>query len=89
VAEDQQRAGKHQPRVHPAADVRGEALAGLFLTGYLGPIIPALDLGIAARQLSAQTVTLWFSGVLLALLGTVVVLALRGRRHSTAPHIPA
>ncbi|AGZ40085.1 MFS transporter [Actinoplanes friuliensis] len=52
-----------------APEVRGEALAGLFLIAYLGLIGPALGLGIATRFLSATTAMLWFTGILLALLG--------------------
>jgi MFS family permease len=54
-----------------AANVRGEALAGLFLIGYLGLAGPALGLGVATRYLDATTAMLWFSGVLLALLATI------------------
>jgi MFS family permease len=56
-----------------APAVRGEALAGLFLVAYLGLIGPALGLGIATQFLSATTAMLWFSGILLALLGATAV----------------
>jgi MFS family permease len=62
------------------APERGEALAGLFLIGYLGLIGPALGLGIATRYLPATTAMLWFSGFLLALLGAIAVLDRAGRR---------
>ncbi|WP_212991820.1 MFS transporter [Actinoplanes auranticolor] len=53
--------------------VRGEALAGLFLVAYLGLIGPALGLGIATHFLPATTAMLWFSGVLLVLLGATAL----------------
>ncbi|PRY30243.1 putative MFS family arabinose efflux permease [Pseudosporangium ferrugineum] len=56
-----------------APAVRGEALAGLFLIAYLGLIGPALGLGIATRHLTATTAMLWFSGLLLTLLGATAV----------------
>jgi MFS family permease len=62
------------------AHERGEALAGLFLIGYLGLIGPALGLGIATRYLPATTAMLWFSGFLLALLAAIAVLDRAGRR---------
>jgi MFS family permease len=58
---------------------RGEALAGLFLISYLGLALPVVGLGIATRYTTATTAITWFTGVLLALLATVVVL---GRRSS-------
>ena len=58
---------------------RGEALAGLFLISYLGLALPAVGLGIATRYTTATTAMTWFTGVLLALLATVVVL---GRRRA-------
>ncbi|MGA5303874.1 MFS transporter [Nucisporomicrobium flavum] len=60
-----------------APHARGEALAGLFLIAYLGLIGPALGLGIATRYLPATTAMLWFTGLLLALLG--VTAAARSR----------
>jgi MFS family permease len=56
--------------------VRGEALAGLFLIGYLGLIGPALGLGVATQFVAATTAMLGFSAVLLVLLGATAVLAL-------------
>jgi MFS family permease len=58
-----------------APAVRGEALAGLFLIGYLGLIGPALGLGIATRFLPATTAMLWFSGILLALLAATAIIS--------------
>ena len=60
-----------------APAVRGEALAGLFLIGYLGLIGPALGLGIATHFLPATTAMLWFSGILLALLGATAIISPR------------
>ncbi|MBT0770650.1 MFS transporter [Kineosporia sp. J2-2] len=58
---------------------RGEALAGLFLIGYLGLIGPALGIGVAVRSLDTTTVLTWFAGLLLVLLAGVGVL---NRRRS-------
>lgn len=63
-----------------APHVRGEALAGLFLIGYLGLIGPALGLGIATQYLPATTAMLWFSGFLLAMLALITLLN-RARRR--------
>jgi MFS family permease len=62
--------------------VRGEALAGLFLIAYLGLILPALALGIATRYTGAATATLWFTGVLLITLAGTGMLAWSTRRES-------
>jgi hypothetical protein len=58
-----------------APEVRGEALAGLFLLGYLGLIGPALGLGVATRYLAPTTAMLWFSGLLIALLAATALAA--------------
>jgi MFS family permease len=63
-----------------AAHERGEALAGLFLIGYLGLIGPALGLGIATRYLPATTAMLWFSGFLLAMLAGIALVDRANRR---------
>jgi MFS family permease len=62
------------------AHERGEALAGLFLIGYLGLIGPALGLGIATRYLPATTAMLWFSGFLLAMLAGIALVDRANRR---------
>jgi hypothetical protein len=59
---------------------RGESLAGLFLIGYLGLVVPVLGLGVATRYLASTTSMLWFTGILLALLGAVALLDRRARR---------
>jgi MFS family permease len=56
---------------------RGEALAGLFLISYLGLALPAVGLGIATRYTTTTTAMTWFTGILLALLVAVGVLARR------------
>jgi MFS family permease len=66
-------------RMAPAHE-RGEALAGLFLIGYLGLIGPALGLGVATRYLPATTAMLWFSGLLLAVLGVIALVDRANRR---------
>jgi MFS family permease len=54
------------------AHQRGESLAGLFLIAYLGLVGPVLGLGLAGQYVAATTSMLWFTGILLALLGTVL-----------------
>jgi hypothetical protein len=53
---------------------RGETLAGLFLFGYLGLILPVLGLGIATQFVAATTAMLWFAGLMLALLAGIALL---------------
>jgi len=53
---------------------RGEALAGLFLAGYLGLAVPVLLLGLAAQYVAAPFALLGFSAVVL------VISAAAGRR---------
>jgi hypothetical protein len=64
-----------------AAHQRGETLAGLFLIGYLGLVVPVLGLGIATRYVAATTAMLWFTGLLLALLAAIATLS-RSRKTS-------
>jgi MFS family permease len=64
-----------------AGEVRGEALAGLFLIAYLGLILPAVALGIATRYTGATAATLWFTGVLLITLAATAILAWSTRRE--------
>lgn len=63
-----------------APEVRGEALAGLFLIGYLGLIGPALGLGLATRFVPATEAMLWFSAMLLVLLTATAATGLRRSR---------
>jgi MFS family permease len=46
---------------------RGEALAGLFLAGYIGLAVPVLLLGVATQFVPTQLALLGFSAVILAL----------------------
>ncbi|MCY1142016.1 MFS transporter [Actinoplanes sp. Pm04-4] len=54
------------------AHQRGESLAGLFLIAYLGLVGPVLGLGLAGQYVAATTSMLWFTGILLTLLGAVL-----------------
>ncbi len=58
---------------------RGETLAGLFLFGYLGLILPVIGVGVATQFVGATTAMLWFAGVMLALLAGVAILHRAGR----------
>jgi hypothetical protein len=57
--------------------VRGEALAGLFLIGYVGLIGPVLGIGVATQFVAVTTAMLWFTGLLLVLLAGIAVLRRR------------
>ncbi|WP_112725423.1 MFS transporter [Micromonospora noduli] len=59
---------------------RGEALAGLFLIGYLGMILPSVGIGVATQAVTAGTAMNWFTGLLLVMLAGVAALF----RHSAA-----
>ncbi|MER7591771.1 MFS transporter [Micromonospora sp. NPDC127501] len=59
---------------------RGEALAGLFLIGYLGMILPSVGIGVATQAVTAGTAMNWFTGLLLVMLAGVAMLF----RHSAA-----
>ncbi|WP_249997665.1 MFS transporter [Actinoplanes sp. M2I2] len=61
------------------AHQRGESLAGLFLIAYLGLVGPVLGLGVASRYVASTTSMLWFTGLLLALLGGIALLGRRSR----------
>lgn len=56
---------------------RGEALAGLFLISYLGLALLPVGLGVATRYTIMANALTWFTGVILALLAAVAVLARR------------
>ncbi|MFG1866953.1 MFS transporter [Micromonospora arborensis] len=64
---------------------RGEALAGLFLIGYLGLSLPAVGIGIATRAISTVAAMTWFTGLLLVMLAGVAVLFRRGTGTRRAP----
>ncbi|TQL66762.1 putative MFS family arabinose efflux permease [Nocardioides albertanoniae] len=51
------------------ADARGEALAGLFLMGYLGITMPVVLLGILVQYVATDPAMLTFGALLLVLLG--------------------
>lgn len=54
----------------PAA-TRGEALAGVFLGGYLGLAVPVLGLGVATQFLPSRVALLGFATVIIAVIATV------------------
>jgi MFS family permease len=64
-------------------EVRGEALAGLFLIAYVGLIVPTVGLGVAIHYTGATTAMLWFTGVLLIMLTATAALALFTRASFT------
>ena len=66
---------------------RGEALASLFLFAYAGLIVPVIGLGVALEHTAATTAMTWFTGILLALLVTVGVLARRSRAVETPSRV--
>ncbi|MEV6347494.1 MFS transporter [Actinoplanes sp. NPDC051851] len=49
-------------------EARGEALAGLFLAGYLGLAVPVLGLGFAAQHVATRDAVLYFAVLLVALI---------------------
>lgn len=63
---------------------RGEALAGLFFTSYLGLALLPVGLGVATRSMTVTMATTWFTGVVLVLLAAVAVLT-RGHGSTTRP----
>lgn len=63
------------------ADNRGEALAGLFLMGYLGVTVPLVMLGILAQYVATEPAMLAFGALLLVLLG-VAARGVTGARHT-------
>jgi MFS family permease len=56
---------------------RGEALAGIFLIGYIGLAVPALGMGLATRTIPATTAVVWFAGAILLLLAGIATLSAR------------
>jgi MFS family permease len=64
-----------------APEMRGEALAGLFLASYLGLVLSALGLGIASLYTSTATAMTAFVAVLLALLAVTAVLSRSARAN--------
>ncbi len=60
--------------------VRGEALAALFLAGYLGLIVPVIGIGVAVLSVAETSAMFGFSAVLLVLLAITVRLRMRSAR---------
>jgi MFS family permease len=52
-----------------AAEVRGEAIAGMFLAAYLGLVIPVVGLGLASHAVPLEKGLAWFSVIALIVLG--------------------
>ncbi len=52
-------------------DARAEALAGLFLAGYVGLSVPVLGLGVAAALLPAKIALLLFAAAVIGVVGLV------------------
>lgn len=63
---------------------RGEALAGIFLIGYVGLAVPALGMGLATQAVPATTAVIWFAGAILVLLAGVAVLHSRRQARLSA-----
>ena len=63
---------------------RGEALAGLFLTSYVGLIIPAVGVGVLTQYGSTQTSMLVFAAALMAVLALIGVLQFAAGHGRTA-----
>ena len=59
---------------------QAEALAGLLLAGYLGLSVPAIDMGVALRQVSPKATLLGFSLVVAAALLAAAHILLRANR---------
>ncbi|MDQ1702320.1 MAG: hypothetical protein QOF57_1572, partial [Frankiaceae bacterium] len=70
-----------------APEVRGEALAGLFLIAYAGLVLSALGLGVATLSMTPTTAMLVFSVVILVLLAGVAVLRRRAARASVSTQV--
>jgi MFS family permease len=52
-------------------EARGEALAGLFLAGYVGLAVPVVALGLATQLLSGRVAVLGFAALLVAVVTLV------------------
>jgi MFS family permease len=67
-----------------APESRAEALAGLFLAGYVGLSVPVIGLGVALQELSVKTTLLGFTAIVAA--GTVAAARpLLGRAGAPRP----
>jgi MFS family permease len=68
-----------------APEKRAEALAGLFLAGYIGLAVPVIGLGLLTQELEPRVALLVFAAILAALLvASLVSLLSRGRREVPA-----
>jgi MFS family permease len=63
---------------------RGEALAGIFLIGYVGLAVPALGMGLATQAVAASTAVIWFAAAILVALAGVAVLHSRRQARLSA-----
>jgi len=61
-----------------APETRGEALAGLFLVGYLGMALPVMLLGLILQAIPLVPAVMMFGGVMLALLLVTALTLARG-----------
>ncbi|WP_205697955.1 MFS transporter [Conexibacter sp. SYSU D00693] len=67
-------------------DHRAEALAGLFLAGYLGLVVPVVGLGLLTQELEPRVALLVFAGILVAgVLASVRPLLTRAAAPAPAP----
>ena len=66
----------------PAA--RGETLAGLFLTGYVGMSLPVILLGVLLQYVAIHSSILVFGVLMLALLAVAALMVTAGRRPALA-----
>ena len=66
------------------AGTRGEALAGLFLVGYVGMAVPVLLLGLLLQTVALVPAVTMFGAVMLVLLATTATMLARTRRHASA-----
>lgn len=65
-------------------ETRGEALAGLFLVGYLGMAVPVLLLGLLLQVVALVPSVMMFGGLMLVLLSITAITLARTRHHASA-----
>jgi MFS family permease len=68
-----------------APERRAEALAGMFLAGYVGIAIPVLGLGVLTQYVAARVGLLVFAGALAAGIAIATPALLGGRRQLASP----
>ncbi|MDQ4489234.1 MFS transporter [Sinomonas sp. ASV486] len=66
------------------AETRGEALAGLFLVGYIGMALPVVVLGLALQALPLVPSVIGFGAVMLVLVAATAVTLVRTQRRVLA-----